>query len=355
MVGAMRNRPSPTRALTAICSALVVAIACVFGSAGPASASPPVPSAGYGFSEGTWMLNLSPEDLDRELDAVAQTGATWLRVLFDWNRAEPAAGQYAWAVFDGIVDAAHARGLRVLGNIAFTPSWARPPLSFFTAPPTDPDAFADFSRAVVGRYGSRVSDWEIWNEPNLPLFFGFSGNNAARYTTLLQSAYTAIKDVQPGSTVIAAGLSRVIGPDSPPAFLAAMYDAGAKGYFDAAALHPYVFPGGIAADPDNGWSDIARFREVMVAHGDGGKKIWMTELGAPTSSPSAEGVSQEEQARQITDVLSALSRLDYSGPAFIYSIRDNNSSSPNNREDNFGALLTTDFQPKFAAGVLAAD
>jgi polysaccharide biosynthesis protein PslG len=35
----------------------------------------------------------------------------------------------------------------------------------------------------------------------------------------------------------------------------------------------------------------------MVAHGDGDKKIWMTELGAPTSDPSADGVSQSERVR----------------------------------------------------------
>ena len=62
-------------------------------SVAPAHAGPPAPAAGYGFSEGSWMLNLSPSDLDRELDAVSQTGASWLRVLIDWNKAEPVRGQ----------------------------------------------------------------------------------------------------------------------------------------------------------------------------------------------------------------------------------------------------------------------
>ena len=332
---------------------LMLAAVLAFGGWAPAHAAPPTPASGYGFSEGSWMLDLNAADLNRELDAVEQTNASWLRVLFDWNRAEPAPGQYNWAVFDQIVEAASARNLRVLGNIAFTPGWARAPMSFFTAPPVDPAAFANFAKAVVGRYGSRVANWEIWNEPNLPLFFGFSGDRAPRYTEILKAAYPAIKSVQPNSTVVAAGLSRAGGSDAPPAFLSAMYDAGAQGYFDAAGMHPYVFPGGLAADTENGWSDIARFRDVMVAHGDGGKKIWMTEFGAPTSAPSAEGVSQEDQARQITDVLSAISQLDYSGPAFIYSIRDVDSGAEANREANFGALLTSDWQPKAAATALA--
>lgn len=319
------------------------------------SAGPVAPAAGYGFTEGSWMLYLNPGDLNRELDAVSRTGASWLRVLIDWNVAEPVQGQRDWAVFDRIIDGATARGLKVLGHIAFTPSWARSPGAFFTAPPVDVDAFATFAKAVVERYGSRVSHWQIWNEPNLASFFGYAINNAPRYTEILKATYPAIKSIQPNATVVAAGLSPLLGPESPPAFVAAMYQAGAKGYFDAAAMHPYVFPGGLAADPLNGWSDVARVRDVMIAHGDENKKIWMTELGAPTSAGSAEGVSQEEQARQITDVLAAVAELDYSGPAFIYSVRDNNSADQGNRESNFGALLTSDWRPKVAATALARD
>jgi hypothetical protein len=41
----------------------------------------------------------------------------------------------------------------------------------------------------------------------------------------------------------------------------------------------------------------------MIDNQDDAKKIWMTEIGAPTSAPHAAGVSQVEQAREITDVL----------------------------------------------------
>ena len=322
------------------------------------TATPFAPAAGYGFGSGSWMLWLDPADLDRELDAVSRTGATWLRVLIDWSSAEPERGRYDWTVPDRIIDAASARGLQVLGIVGFSPTWARAPGSYFTAPPIDTGAFADFTRAVVDRYSGRISHWEIWNEPNLPLFFGFASNTAPRYTELLKAAYTAIKSVQPNGTVVAAGLSPSLGAwgsAPPPAFLTAMYEAGAHGYFDAMAMHPYVFPTGLAADPLNAWSDVARVRDVMVAHGDGGKKIWLTELGAPTSAPTAEGVSQEDQARQIIDVLAAAAMLDYIGPAFIYSIRDVNSADAGNREANFGALLTSDWQPKAAAAALSAD
>jgi polysaccharide biosynthesis protein PslG len=336
-----------TRLAVAVAVALVLPVP-------PSAAVVPIltPPGGYGFGQGAAMQWVSLDDIDRTLDAVSKTSASWLRVLVDWSRIEPAKGQYSWDHVDAVVNAARARNLKVLAVIAYTPEWARAPGSYFTAPPLNAADYGDFSAQTVRRYVDRVSSWELWNEPNLPLFFGLTAKNGVRYTELLKAAYPAIKAVQPSSTVVAAGLSRLIGDESPPAFMEQMYAAGAKGYFDAAAAHPYVSPGGFATDPDNGWSDVGRMHAVMAAHGDGGKKIWMTEIGAPTSD-DADGVSQQEQARQIIGVLAAAAAYDFSGPGFIYSIRDIDTSNRGDREYNYGALLTSDWQPKFTAGVLA--
>lgn len=323
------------------------------GTAEAKAEAPVVPADGYGFSVGAPMTWMSEVDADRELDAAAKTGATWLRVLIDWHLVEPMPGAFDWGYVDHWINGAQSRGLKVLGLIAYTPDWARTLDTSFSGPPVNPTVYADFATKVVQRYGDRVSDWEMWNEPNLPLFFGFTDNRAQRYTELLKAAYPAIKATQPNSTVIAAGLSPAVGADAPPVFVNAMYAAGAKGYFDAMAMHPYVSPGGLTLDPSNGWSDVEVVHRIMVDKGDGAKKIWMTELGAPTSDSAADGVSQDEQARQITDVLRKAAQTGFSGPAFIFSIRDVNSADRGDKEDNFGALLTSDWQPKVAARVLA--
>ena len=75
-------------------------------------------------------------------------------------------------------------------------------------------------------------------------------------------------------------------------------------------------------------------------------------MGAPTSAPTAEGVSQQEQARQTLDGLRKAAETSYSGPAFTFCIRDTNTANQSNREDTFG-VLTTDWQSKIAATVLA--
>ena len=334
----------------AVClAALVLFTFAPFARSSPAA----VPAAGFGFSTGSAWENSTPAEIDREFDAIARTGASWLRVLINWDHVEPTKGHLDFAKLDAIVAAAQRHRLKLLGLIAYSAEWARPPGSFFTAYPSDPASFAAFAAVVVDRYRDHISRWEVWNEPNLSQFTGLQPADGRTYASLLKATYSAIKAIQPNSTVLAAGLSRSLGAAAPPAFLEQMYAAGARGSFDAAAAHPYVFPGGIAADPENGWSDVERMHNVMAAHGDGGKAIWFTEFGAPTNDPAHGGVTQQAQAEQIAQVLAAAAATPYGGPAFIYSIRDIDTAETTNREMNFGALLTSDWQPKLAAMMLA--
>jgi hypothetical protein len=53
----------------------------------------------------------------------------------------------------------------------------------------------------------------------------------------------------------------------------------------------------------------------MTKRGDGGKKIWGTEMGAPT----ALGNSVDYLAEYLTEAYKAWSRWSYTGPLFWYS------------------------------------
>ncbi|GAB2653238.1 hypothetical protein GCM10027169_17510 [Gordonia jinhuaensis] len=344
-------------------TAAIFSVALTVGLSAPAQARVVVPRAGYGFTEGAAMLDLPQSALDRELDAVSHTSASWLRVLVDWSRTETAPGNFDWSAADRVVNSAHRHGLRILLNVAFTPAWAGggSGLASTTAPRNAAD-FGNFAGAVARRYQGLASSYEIWNEPNLPTFLN-APNRPAAYAALLRAAYPAIKRVQPDATVVAAGLSPSTGSDFPASFLEAVYGYGAKGYFDATAMHPYTFPYGLPADPSGGWHSVGAMHATMQAHGDGSKKIWLTEFGAPTNyteltavSPVLGGVTPEAQAVQIGQILAAAANTPYVGPAFIYSIRDiGGADAPSmlNREDHFGALLTNDWRPKPAAGLLA--
>jgi hypothetical protein len=86
-----------------VVAALTVAVPAV-----PARPALILPADGYGFSEGALMEFMPIAELNRELDAVNKTGASWLRILIDWNTIEPAKGQYDWTYVDDLIDAAQA-------------------------------------------------------------------------------------------------------------------------------------------------------------------------------------------------------------------------------------------------------
>ncbi|WP_221936761.1 beta-galactosidase [Skermania sp. ID1734] len=308
----------------------------------------------YGFVSVDALMNSSDAEINAEMDAMVAMGASWVRVGLHWNRIEAVPGVFDWGVTDRIVAAAKRHNLNVLGLLGGgAPLWAATPtpVSFMEAPPQDPRQFAAFALAAATHYVSSVATWEIWNEPNNPIFFPPAPNVAA-YAAMLRAAYAAIHSVSGNVTVLSGGLApEPAGKVIPPTqFVSQLYAAGAGGSFDGLSLHPYTFPFPIDSDPNGGWSSIAEAHQVMIDHGDGGKKIWLTEFGAPTGT-SPVSVSEQAQANILVDAIHRAESMSYVGPLFVYTIRDT-GVDPSNPEDNFG-VLRHDFTRKAAYQALA--
>jgi polysaccharide biosynthesis protein PslG len=150
--------------------------------------------------------------------------------------------------------------------------------------PVNLPAFAAFASAAATRYSSRgVTSWEIWNEPNTPKFW-YPRVNAATYARLLEVTYPAIKQADPNATVITGGLtsSAGVGGIDPSSYIAGLYAAGGRPYFDALGAHPYSYPALPSAPQLTGWTQMLRIHDIAVSQGDADKKIWITEIGATT-------------------------------------------------------------------------
>ncbi len=308
------------------------------------------------------MLSESDADLGRDLDAVKASGAGWVRVGVDWSAVEQTQGTLDWSNPDRQVNAAAARGLKVLGITTYTPSWAQAP---GVAPgdthgrPASATVFGTFAGQAAQHYAGRIDTWEMWNEPNLGQFFT-PQVDAGFYATMLASAYTAVRKAVPGATVLNGGLAPAgdnpTAPSgqnslSPVTFTRQMYAHGARNSMDALALHPYTYPELLSVPNTADWAPytwVRTVRELMVANGDSGKKIWFTEFGAPVATIDWGGtpvqIDERKQADIIADGFTAARAMPYVGPVFIYSIRDQHTGTTD-REDNFG-LLHTDFTPK---------
>ena len=262
-------------------------------------ASDPMASPDYGVQAFLWW---QPEVADRDLQLTKDAGFGWVKQLVSWQDVEGAGkGQYDWTNLDRIVDQAQQHGLKLIVRVSQDPD--RP---FWAGnPPDNAGHFADFLAAMASRYQGRIQAYQVWNEPNLAREWGGRRPDPAGYAWLLKTAYSAIKGVDPNTTVITAGMAPT-GTDTEIAmpdmkFYDQMYQAmkgNSDGYFDMLGVHaagfaapPEISPDQTAADkPNYGGERFFAFRHVedvrklMERYGDQDKRVAILEFGWTTDN-----------------------------------------------------------------------
>lgn len=295
-----------------------------------------------------WGNVYSTRDIDTELDRMAAAGARWIRFDISWRyieRVRDTYDAYALSRLDYIVDGARARGIEPQIVVIETPSWANGGAGMF-APPTYMSHYAAFVRDMVARYRGRVTYWEIWNEPDLSQFWQ-PAKDPAGFAAMLRAAYTAAKQANPSAQIISGGLC-----GNNTKFLQDVYAAGAQGYFDLLGVHPYSGERGPYGDYWPGsfeevrWNfgGLAEMKKIMEANGDGGKHMWISELGWSTGT-FYQGVTEAKQAEYTRQAYERLiNEFPYVDALMVYNAR-NKGTDPTSKEDNFG-LMRSDYSPK---------
>ncbi len=291
--------------------------------------------------------------IERAFDLMAAMHVTWIRMDIDWSTIENGPGQFNWAYTDQIVIESMARHMNVIGLISYTPQWARSSGTTNHVPPDHLSDYANFARIVTARYAPfGLRTWEIWNEPNGNQFWQ-PGPDANEYGALFRVAAAAIRGVEANATLLTGGLTP--GPDygglvSQTTYLDQLYSNGTAQLADGIAVHPYSFPS-LPMDPNQlavgGFKDLPALHALMDRHGDGRKKIWITEFGAPTGT-APQAVSEEAQAAAVVQARQQVQLWDWAGPLIYYGLRDNGNDRSNILL-NFG-VLRRDLTPK-PAGV----
>ncbi len=289
-------------------------------------------------------------------DKAVASGTSWVRADVGWcSLEESGEGKIsAWyqARLDAVVSDAQSRGLHLLLTLSCTPSWAGGG-SDEKGFPTDPSQFERIAAYIAGRYSGRVAAYEIWNEPDC-MNGGCPNGDAGAYVGILKAGYRGIKRADADASVISGGISGIN-----IAWLQRFYAAGAKGYFDALGVHPYLTAAN--APPDSravpGYTDPYRItnapaaHELMLANGDGNKTIWFTEFGWTTGRTPGpyDGVTASTQAQYLRDSITLVeNNYPYVSHAFWYMMRDRDESS--NYENGFGLLTVSgEEKPAYAA------
>ena len=334
---APRRPAAGLRAVGALALAAAAALVVACGSD-----SPPKPEAPahprpvvWGFAEN---LHRDPATITRKVAEMKRIGAPMVR----FDLADAPAERRA-------VRTARDAGLQVMGVI--------------TGGDRDPAAYADRAEALVREFAPLgVHHYEIWNEPNLPQTWPTADDpdTAVReYMDLVKAAYPRMKAADPRSTILVGALSRreTVG-GRPNDWLAAMYDEGLQGNFDAISVHPYTDPDlpGENVRAAYSWLEMAgpwedrtpSMRELMVDHGDGARRIWITEFAAPTGGDLGTPVSEARQAEILGRATELAQSYPWLGGFFWYSVRDALDGG-----EQFG-VLRSDWTAKPSRAVYAA-
>jgi polysaccharide biosynthesis protein PslG len=322
----------------------VLTVAVVNQEVGAPKAAGPEALKGYGFA--TSFMGLKPAEVNQKMADLKTAGAGWVRFDLSWDVVQHrSANAYDWSATDVVVRSAAAHGLRPVVIVDFTPPWARPGgcKDSQMCGPAKPEAYGAFAGAAVRHYRPLgVEDWEIWNEPNISSRFRPVADPEL-YVRMLKAAYADIKAADVAATVVAASTAPAATEDSnmrPDDFLKAMYENGAAGSFDAISTHPYTYPNTPAqSNPADAWGQLQGMHNVMAAHGDGKKLIWITEYGAPTRSPNDADVHAAEatQVRAVNEAIRIFRTYEWSGPLLWYDYRDEGTNT-GDVEDFYGLV-----------------
>ena len=299
----------------------------------PGAANARVPQGFVGMNVDGPLLT-GAVNLDAQMAAMARGGVESIRVPFYWSAEQPVSSFIFIAAADApryqdiggiptdfsssdqIVAAAARHGISVLPNVQQAPAWASRHPGNPASPPAGTAPYANFLAALANRYGPKgsfwkanpsihklpIRDWQIWNEPDATQYWS-DQPWVTDYTALLKAAHTALRSVDKGARTVLAGF-----PSRSWVSLARLYKAGARRYFDVAAVHPFSLP--VANVP----RILVEDRRVMAKYHDAAKPIYITE----TSWPSAKGkttlrygfeVTQAGQAAKARAILTTLAKV----------------------------------------------
>ncbi|MBN1313404.1 MAG: hypothetical protein JXB30_18500 [Anaerolineae bacterium] len=254
-----------------------------------------------------------------------ESGARVVRWQFNWRDHEIEPDKWSWVKSDSAIQSWNRTGIKVHAIMHYPPPYAlvNPdglmPINLDAPYYSTQPSFSRFCYTFALRYKGQIDSYEVWNEPDLTVFWEGS---ATEFATLQKGCYLGIKAADPGVTVAMAGMTytdlRFFGdvlrqisrdPQAP----------SNNYYFDAAAVHMY-------GDPELVYSLTVKAQDVMAKYGITGKPVWITETNVAlrnADSPPHAGLGTEEEVAWY--VLQAASNAHAAGAEKLMFFRLNDA------------------------------
>ena len=248
---------------------------------------------------------------DWEHTLLSSVGAAWTRQDVDWETVEPRPGEFDFSDFDSRLAAAEAAGLKMLAILDYDTPWIHesPDGKVLISEDQLPH-WLNFVEQVVTRYGSRVAAYEIWNEPNFPVFW--TGTDE-EFFTLTRETVRLIKRLRPDMPVAAGSIMYhpVMGG---PSFLDRLLESGAADLADVISIHTYGLSPTILGERAGD-----ALKKIRAAGFEG--SLWVTETGVPTGGFYPHAVAPGKQGSFMVKTL-ITSWAAGADKVFIYTMFD---------------------------------
>jgi hypothetical protein len=275
---------------------------------------------------------------EREFQLMNALGVKWIRNSFAWHKVEKAPGQWDFSYYDRLMELAAQYDIKVLIILAYDTGWIYEEGETHRniTPDKLPD-FLNYVKHIAMRYGDQAAGFEIWNEPNTPMFWKSRDDD---FFELTQRSIATLKNHAP-EVPVAVGSIFYHPIMSGKRYLKKIISVGLLDEADAVALHPYALSLSKAASrvawADNLLQDYAYQKE-----------IWITEIGFTTSGWYPNKTSVEGQAYK---VIESMSRLSAAGAELVCWFKLLDGQMPNQIEkgtssEEFFGLAYPDFTVK---------
>jgi hypothetical protein len=287
--------------------------------------------AGSNWTLGCETLDRDFADYQQYKGYIVPLGIKTIRLQGGWAKTEKVKGVYDFGWLDTLVDDARGRGLNILletdyGNTIYEGGGGWDLAGGFPTSETALAAWDKWVEAMAMRYKGKVTDWAMWNEPDIN-----KKHKPQDIATFNIRTAEIIKRVIPESRI--AGLS--LASSSPKLLESCLKALAEKGKVDL--FHWFIYHG-YAMNPDSSYKNVEELKATLAKYSTKAK-MRQGENGCPSEKTTKFALSnhpwtQSSQAKW--DLRRMLGDLGHDVESAVFTICDFNHTG---REINRKGLL----------------
>lgn len=301
------------------------------------------------------------EIIKSDFEFLKKHNIKFMRISFGWDAIESVEGKYDWLFWDEYVRmAVDDYGITLLPYICYVPVWASTgagdTLFYWNYPPKDNKPWGEFIKALVNRYKDRIKTWEVWNEPDIWIYWQ---GNREQFVEFIKTASDAVREADPTAKVVFPGIAY------DPEFIRDLFkNWGMSKYFDIVNMHNY-YETWHRHPIEEITNYINEVHDVVWRYGKN-QPLWMAEVGYSTFRKGARVSdsysayydyehSPEYQAVHLFKTLALVASTEKISDVAWYEIKDLPQSENvigDNDNNRYLGVAYPDHKPKPSARAL---